>query len=237
MRRKRCMDLSLHLNWYSLEFPLNKIYMFLAFHFCFPRFEMVYAMNFFGFPPSLRPWEWLTFYSLWRPKTPPYGNSLLWHKKALTPPPLPIPVCPPLSVSFCFCPMSGLMEVRRAKLIYLVIQHPETQDPLLWVLRSVKNTRFRNHIGLIHLPAPPSTIRLSGSYLCSNNFCTANPQNQWSPAWHRHPGPRQGSHTFTPRIKWPSPGVGGGGCRVGGGGDPPFLLQMWGVTSGLLRAP
>lgn len=227
MRRKRYMDLSLHLNWYSLELPLNKIYMFLAFHFCFPRFEMVYAMSFLGSPPSLRLWEWLTFYSLWRPKTPPYGNSLLWHKKALTPPP-PCNSC--LSSLLCQFLLLSNEWPHGVQTCQINLLGYSTPGDLLWVLGSVKNTPFRNHIGVIHLPAPPSTIRLSGSYLCSNKLRTANPQNQWSWARHRHPRPRQGSHTFTPVSVGPAPGV-------GGGGDPPFLLQVWGVTSGLLRAP
>lgn len=53
------MELSLPLNGYSLESPLNKIFMFLTFHSCFPSFEIVYAMSFWGSSPSLRLWELL----------------------------------------------------------------------------------------------------------------------------------------------------------------------------------
>lgn len=101
------MELSLPLNGYSLESPLNKIFMFLTFHSCFPSFEIVYAMSFWGSSPSLRLWELLVNLVFLAKTENPHSLqqfcSLAQKKKkkalaAYTP--LPILVCPSLSVSF-----------------------------------------------------------------------------------------------------------------------------------------
>lgn len=98
------MELSLPLNGYSLELPLNKIFMFLTFHSCFPSFEIAYAMSFLGSSPSLRLRELLVnLVFLAQTKNPHSLQQFcsLVQKKALAAyTPLPILVCPSLSVSF-----------------------------------------------------------------------------------------------------------------------------------------
>lgn len=237
MRRKRCMELSLPLNGYSLESPLNKIFMFLTFHSCFPSFEIVYAMSFWGSSPSLRLWELLVNLVFLAKTENPHSLqqfcSLAQKKKKSI---SRLHTSSNSCLSFPLCQFSSVqwvapwLEVRGAKLICLVTQHPEI---FFGSPRLSKNTPFRNQIGVIHFRAHPSRVKAAG-VLCalhlSRNICTANPE-KWmvsSRATERPttpPRPQRLSHIHSANQSAPT----GEASAISPAGV--------GVTSGFLRAP